>query len=144
MKRAIATVLWIALGFVIAGTGIPNGAVNAERAAPAAAVGLALPRGQAPGRSFPGEAAQSHLAWVDDVLTQMEAMKPGMTRGDLMKVFVAQGGVYSRLHDGFHSRACAYFMVDVQFAEGPTSVGDVQDTITRISRPYLTRASRTD
>ncbi len=80
-------------------------------------------------------------------LEQMEAIKPGMTREDLLKMFRTEGGLSTGLHRTFVSRDCAYFKVDVEFkAVGRpdrdddgrvTLVEDLRDIIVKISRPYL-------
>jgi hypothetical protein len=68
----------------------------------------------------------------------MKAIQPGMTRGDLLKVFVEQqGGLrpVGRRNATFLSRACEYFQVEVQFSPGAT--GSDRDVIATISRPYV-------
>jgi len=91
--------------------------------------------------------AQEHEIWVGHALEKMEAIKPGMTRDDLLKIFRTEGGLSTRLHRTFVSRDCAYFKVDVEFQAvgrpGRDSEGRVtleegpRDTIVKISRPYL-------
>jgi hypothetical protein len=74
-------------------------------------------------------------------------VKPGMTRGDLLRVFTAEGGLSTGLRRTYVSRDCPYFKVDVDFevAGRPandqsgrvTLVEGKQDRIVKISRPYL-------
>jgi hypothetical protein len=90
---------------------------------------------------------QDHVAWVGEVFTRMQTVKPGMTRSDLLKVFTTEGGLSTGLHRTFVSRDCPYFKVDVEFkavgrpsrdANGQgTQVEGSQDIIVKISRPYL-------
>jgi hypothetical protein len=90
---------------------------------------------------------QDHTAWVLHTLERMEAIKPGMTRADLLKVFRTEGGLSTRLLRTFVSRDCPYFKVDVEFrAAAPpdidntgfvTSVEDNRDIIVKVSKPYM-------
>ena len=85
--------------------------------------------------------------WVASTLEKMEAVKPGMTRDDLLKVFRTEGGLSTGLHRTFASRDCAYFKVDVEFqavgrtdrdSDGRVTLEeDARDIIVKISRPYL-------
>ncbi len=91
--------------------------------------------------------AQDHKAWVTHALEQMETIKPGMTRQDLLKVFRTEGGLSTGLRRTFVSRECPYFKVVVEFKAVArpdlesvgfmNSVEDSQDIIVKISIPYL-------
>jgi len=91
--------------------------------------------------------AQDHVAWVAESLKQIQTIKPGMTRGDLLKVFTIEGGLSTGLQRTYVSQACPYFKVDVQFkavgradhdAEGRVTLDENdRDIIGKISRPYL-------
>jgi hypothetical protein len=93
--------------------------------------------------------SQDRIAWVSDTLNRMLSIGPGMTRGDLLKVFTTAGGLATVLDRPYVSRDCPYFKVDVRFepvggvkrdAEGRvTNVEDNRDIIRAISRPYLSR-----
>jgi hypothetical protein len=90
---------------------------------------------------------QDHEAWVAHAIQQMETIKPGMTREDLLKVFKMEGGISTRSQRTFVSRDCPYFKVDVEFkpvarpdrdnAVFLTSVEDNRDIIVKLSKPYL-------
>jgi hypothetical protein len=77
----------------------------------------------------------------------MLAIKPEMTRADLLTVFTTEGGLSTGLNRTFASRDCPYFKVDVEFqAVGRSSkddqrrvtlTEDSRDIIVKISRPYL-------
>lgn len=98
-------------------------------------------------RPMQTQSAQSHVAWVAQVLTRMQAVKLGMTRHDLLTVFTTEGGFSTGLQRTFVSRDCPYFKVDVQFEavgrrsrdrDGRVSViEDDRDIIVKISKPYL-------
>jgi|SRR5947209_15292046 len=87
------------------------------------------------------QAVREHQEWVQKSLTEMETIRVGMTRADLLKVFVEEGGISSRTTETFAYRECPYFKVNVQFEP----VGDVHgndsgshgDKIVNISKPYL-------
>jgi hypothetical protein len=91
--------------------------------------------------------AQDHNVWVGRALEQMETIKSGMTREDLVKTFTTEGGLSTGLHRTFVSRDCAYFKVDVEFkpvgrpnrdGDGRVTLEeDPRDIIVKISRPYL-------
>ena len=90
---------------------------------------------------------QERTAWVLACLTRMQTVHPGMTRADLLQVFLPEGGLSTGLERTYVSRDCPYFKVDVGFQavgrpdrdkEGRiTLVESGQDIITKISRPYL-------
>lgn len=88
----------------------------------------------------PTSPPQGHIAWVAQVLEHMQAIKPGMTRKELLKVFTVTGGMFTAKHRRFVSRECPYFKVDVEFeivgGHAPLVEGD-QDRIIKISTPYL-------
>ena len=88
----------------------------------------------------PSSMLQQHQEWVFAQLRRMEAIKSGMTRGDLLKVFRMEGGLYPRDHSSGHYALddCMYFKVDVQFKlVGPMPSN--ADIITTISKPYIQR-----
>lgn len=60
-------------------------------------------------------AAVDHLDWLAEVMRQMEMIKPGMSRADLMTVFTTEGRLSSRDRRTFVSRQCRYCKVDVSF-----------------------------
>lgn len=88
-----------------------------------------------------------HEVWVGQTLGKMQAIKPGLTRDDLLKVFRTEGGFSSGIHRHFVSRDCEYFKVDVEFqavgrpdrdTDGRvTTEEDARDIIVKISQPYV-------
>jgi len=93
------------------------------------------------------QSSQDHVTWVAQTLKRMQTIKPGMTRGDLLRVFTTEGGLSTGLRRTFGSRECPYFKVDVEFqAVGRpdrdedgrvTTVEDSRDITLKISQPYL-------
>jgi hypothetical protein len=94
-----------------------------------------------------GPSTQDHVAWVAQVLIQIQTIKPGMTRTDLLKVFTTEGGLSTGLRRTFVSRDCPYFKVDVEFEAVDRPSRDAggrvtlfegsRDIIVQISKPYL-------
>jgi hypothetical protein len=94
-----------------------------------------------------GQCSQTRVAWVEEVLTRMQTIKPGMTRRTLLSIFTTEGGLSTGLRRTYVSRDCPYFKVDVEFrAVGRpdrdesgrvTLVEDDEDIVVKVSRPYL-------
>jgi hypothetical protein len=72
---------------------------------------------------------------VEESLRSMQSIQPGMTRADLNKLFVAEGGIGSRTERVYVYRKCPYFKVRVEF-EAPAQEQPA-DTIASVSKPYL-------
>jgi hypothetical protein len=77
---------------------------------------------------------------IEKIIKDINTIKPGMTRGDLMKLFTTEGGISSRTWRRYVHKSCPYIKVDVEFA----SVGDMKSTeennndiIVKISQPFL-------
>lgn len=85
--------------------------------------------------------------WIASSLREMEKIKVGMTRADMLKVFTGEGGLSTGLQRTFVYRECPYIKVDVVFepvgrpardAQGRVTLEeDGRDIITKISKPYL-------
>lgn len=78
--------------------------------------------------------------WILANLPELQSIKVGMTRGQLLKVFREEGGISTRTWRSYVYRKCGYVKVDVEFApvrdkDSPESSPD--DRITKISKPYL-------
>jgi hypothetical protein len=82
-----------------------------------------------------------HTMWIDSVLQSISDIKLGMARRDLLKVFATEGGISTPSHRTFALRGCPYVKVDVDFSLSGNakqrSTESLQDTIVKISRPYL-------
>ena len=108
-------------------------------AATAAALAYALTLSASPARD--DSVAAGRVKWVEKSLKEMQTVKVGMTRGDLLKVFTEEGGLSTRTRQTYVYRGCPYFKVDVSFepvggARGNDFVSP-GDKIVTISRPYL-------
>jgi hypothetical protein len=87
-------------------------------------------------------AATDHAAWVGRVMRELQGLKPGMTRAELLKVVNEEGGLSTRTARRFASRECPYIKVNVEFkaiGEPDDAVGTAssKDEIIRVSPPFL-------
>ena len=83
---------------------------------------------------------------LDRALKGVSSIQPGMTRGELLRVFTAEGGVSTRSTQQFVYRRCPYIKVVVNFRE-PADADDnwmgapeaewTGDVIQSISKPFL-------
>jgi len=91
--------------------------------------------------------SQGHTEWMANSLKEMQKIKVGMTREDLLKVFTTEGGISTDLNRTYVYRECPYIKVDVEFepvgrpardADGRVTLVEAnEDVIKNISRPYL-------
>jgi hypothetical protein len=69
------------------------------------------------------------------------SIKPGMTRAELLKVFITEGGLWTGKHRTFVYHRCPYIKVDVDFTLSDPDQNVLEerptDTISNISKPYL-------
>lgn len=82
-----------------------------------------------------------HTRWIERSLREIQTLKPGMTRADLLKVLQEEGGLSNRNGHRFVYRECPYIKVDVKFqAVGALDDNlrkDPRDKILRLSTPFL-------
>jgi len=91
--------------------------------------------------------SEEHTEWIAKSLKEMEKIKVGMTRADLLKVFTTEGGLSTGLNRRYVYRECLYIKVDVEFEPVGRPARDVRgrvtlieadgDVIKKISQPYL-------
>lgn len=78
---------------------------------------------------------------IEKVLHEVQQIKVGMTRADLLKVFTTEGGISDRKWRRYVHRRCPYIKVDVEFepvGEGKDFLREnAADKITKISKPFL-------
>ena len=78
---------------------------------------------------------------LSSALKDVQTIKIGMTREDLLKVFTASSGFRrNTLNRAYVYRRCHYIVVDVEFAPSDASNGAAEspkDIIKAISRPYF-------
>jgi hypothetical protein len=78
---------------------------------------------------------------IVEVMEAISAIKPGMTRADLLTVFTEEGGISTRDHRTYVYGLCPFVKVEVDFApvtnpnDRITEMSD--DKIRKISPPYL-------
>ena len=53
---------------------------------------------------------------MEKVIREVEQIKVGMTRAELLKVFTTEGGISNAKHRTYAHRSCPYIKVDVDFA----------------------------
>jgi len=83
------------------------------------------------------EIDQAHTTWIANALQVMQAVKVGMTRSDLLRVFTTEGGLSTSAQRTYVYRRCPYIKVDVRFAASSREKELPTDKIVEISRPYL-------
>jgi hypothetical protein len=84
--------------------------------------------------------ADEHTQWIAKSLKEIETVKAGMTRGDLLKVFEEEGGISTRTWRRYVYRECRYIKVDVDFepvGEPEKPSQSPRDKIIKISKPFL-------
>ena len=67
--------------------------------------------------------ATNHSQWVANSLKEIQTVKVGMTRQDLLKIFTTEGGWATRRSRTYVYRQCHYIKVHVEFE----SVGEPKD-----------------
>ena len=81
-----------------------------------------------------------HTAWVAKSLKEIESVKVGMTRADLLIVFKEEGGISTRTWRRYVYHECRYIKVDVEFepvGEPEKPSQSPRDKIVKISKPFL-------
>ena len=84
---------------------------------------------------------EGHTEWIATALRSIQAIKVGMTRSELMKVFTTEGGFEFKSattsQRTYVYRKCPYIKVDVKLAISSPYEDLPTDKITELSRPYL-------
>jgi hypothetical protein len=74
-------------------------------------------------------------------LWECQTIKPGMTRGELSRIFTTEGGLSTPRHRTYVYRECPYIKVDVDFTLTNSTQSPAEerptDIIAKTSRPYL-------
>ena len=82
-----------------------------------------------------------HTEWIAQSLKEIEGIKVGMTRFDLLRVFKEEGGISTRTLRRYRYRDCPYIKVDVEFepvGEPENKLSESpKDKIIKISKPFL-------
>lgn len=78
---------------------------------------------------------------IEKVILEVQLIKPGMSRADLLKVFTTEGGISTRKQRRYVHLKCPNIKVDVQFKpvgnENDSLRESAADKIIRISQPFL-------
>jgi hypothetical protein len=83
-------------------------------------------------------AAASPCAIVQRALEDYRAIKPGLTRKDVEKMFKYDGGLQSTGQGRFTHKDCTYIKLDVTFQLAPNGAGKSPDDIVKtVSRLYI-------
>jgi hypothetical protein len=61
----------------------------------------------------PSAIDREHTRWILQVMRNIQTTKPGMTRDDLRKIFVEEGGLSTRT---YVYKTCPYIKVDFGFS----------------------------
>lgn len=85
--------------------------------------------------------ADEHTEWIEKSLREIETVKVGVTRVDLLRVFKEEGGISTRTWRRYVYRDCPYIKVDVEFepiGEPENKLRESpRDKIIKISKPFL-------
>jgi hypothetical protein len=75
--------------------------------------------------------------WIGSSLAQIEKLQVGMTRADVERFFVTDGGLSPLDRQTYVFRDCPYIKIDVEFALMESGKIRSGDRITVVSKPYL-------
>jgi hypothetical protein len=84
------------------------------------------------------EKGSAHTEWIGKSLKEMQTIKEGMTREELLKVFQEEGGISTRTQRRYVYRECPYIKVDVEFEP----VGSRQDKLTEYPKDKIVKMSK--
>ena len=91
--------------------------------------------------SSASQGPDAHTEWIVKSLKEMEGVKVGMTRGELLNVFKEEGGISTRTWRRYAYRDCPYIKVDAEFepVDDPENKRNQSpsDRIIKISKPFL-------
>jgi hypothetical protein len=98
--------------------------------------------GSAPGQQVnqPSQIDASLTSKIDAVIKTADALRPGMTRADVLKNFETEGGISFRTWNHYVFKRCPYIKIDVTFVVAPGAAQAEEaatDTIATVSKPYL-------
>jgi len=92
-------------------------------------------------RASESRGTDEHTEWIAKSLKEIESIKVGMTRADLLRVFKEEGGISTRTWRRYAYRDCPYIKVDVEFEPVGKPENKVsqspKDKIIKISKPFL-------
>ena len=78
---------------------------------------------------------------IQKIIENINTIKPGMTRADLLKIFTTEGGLSTHTWRRYVYQSCPYIKVDVEFKPAGNIAETLQessdDIIVKISQPFL-------
>jgi len=86
---------------------------------------------------------KAHQQWLEERYKEATSIKPGMTRADLLKLFMEDGGLQEIPARRYVLKSCNLIQIQIKFA-GPSGlaykpVPDDRLRIVEVSKPYLER-----
>ncbi len=82
-----------------------------------------------------------HTEWVAKSLKAIQAIRPGMTRQQVLKVLTTEGGISTRNFRTYVYRECPYIKVTIKFEPvGALASGEFEgsnDRVISVSQPFL-------
>jgi len=86
---------------------------------------------------------KAHQQWLEERYKEATSIKPGMTRADLMKLFMEDGGFQGAHARPYVLKSCFLIKIEVKFDKpygfDSRSVPDNEFKIVDVSKPYLER-----
>ncbi|PYS25702.1 MAG: hypothetical protein DMF72_00765 [Acidobacteria bacterium] len=83
---------------------------------------------------------ENHNDWLARSLSEIQTVKVGMKRRDLLRLFTTEGGFSSRTSRKYVYKGSPYIKVDIQFQPAGATGNpreNLDDEIVQISKPYL-------
>ena len=86
---------------------------------------------------------KAHGQWLEERYKEATSIKPGMTRADLMKLFMEDGGFQGGHARPYVLKSCFLIKIEVKFDRpygfDSRSMPDNEFKIVEVSKPYLER-----
>jgi hypothetical protein len=87
------------------------------------------------------EVSDERSEWVFKCLEDMNSLKAGCTRAEVLEKFAPCGGIATRTSQQFYYGACRYFVIDVTFkaVQNPDdrTTEDPSDIVVEVSKPRV-------
>lgn len=114
--------------------------MNRRQAITAATVasGFAFAEVLAAAAPAPRAGEDACVAWVRRCLKDIQSIKPGQTRADVLEKFDQSGGLYRRQLTTYMYKKCPFFKISITFE--PADAGDKlspKDRIVKVATPFL-------
>jgi len=86
---------------------------------------------------------QDRIEWVSKCMTELQSIKPGMSRAEVEKTLPMDGGLQGYVTVRYVHTECSYFKIDVTFLvkrdadDQGRVVPTPEDTAVSVSKPYI-------